>query len=59
MYIEDKKEKKQMFIDVLKCRTFILLRVEGNDVVLQREGTDRILRCPRNKFKDLFMPIDD
>ena len=59
MYIEDKKGKKQMFIDVLKCRTFIFVKIEGNDVVLRREGTDRILKCPRHKFKQLFIDISD
>ena len=59
MFIKDEKETKKMFMDLVQCKLWELIRVDADNVVLKREGKDKILNCPRTKFNALFTPFED
>ena len=59
MYIKDEKETKKMFMDLVQCKLWELIGVDNDNVILKREGKDKIIKCPRVKFKQLFTPFED
>ena len=58
MFIKDDKEQKKMFIDLVQCKIWELVKVDADNVILKKEGTEHILKCPRQKFKQLFTPVE-
>lgn len=53
-------EQKQMFIDLVQCHIYVFVKIDKeNNVILRKEGTDKLIKCPRHKFTTLFTPLTD
>ena len=57
MFYNDNNE--QLFIDLIKGGVWVYLGMDNDFVILRKHKADKILRCPRAKFTDIFVPYDE